>query len=106
MKTWLRTTVALSTLGLSLTGGAALAQRQEGLVNVNLSDIQLDIARDLDVNVSQIPITVQVPVGVAANVCNVSAAVLARQDAAAAPCDAESTSTALNSAVQRQLLGQ
>ena len=76
-----------------------------GLVTVNLSDIVIqDIANNLHVNVSQIPVTVQVPIGVAANVCDVSANVLAKQADDAAPCDANNNSTALTRFVQGQLL--
>lgn len=91
---------------LTTASGAAFAQQQEGLVNVNLSDIQVDIARDLDVNVSQIPVTVQVPVGVAANVCGVEANVLAQGGGGQAECTATSTSQALNKVVQRQMGSQ
>jgi hypothetical protein len=54
-------------------------------VNVNVSDISVDLERVIsenNLNV-QVPVAavVQVPVGIAANVCNVSAAVLARQAA-------------------------
>ena len=51
---------------------AAQAQ-QEGLVNVDLSNLRADIAKDINVNVSQIPVNAQVPVGIAANVCGVDA---------------------------------
>jgi hypothetical protein len=47
-----------------------------------------------------------VPIGVAANVCNVSAAVLAKQAADAAPCDAKSGSKALAQNVITQKLNQ
>ncbi|MBA3446150.1 MAG: hypothetical protein H0T56_00805 [Pseudaminobacter sp.] len=83
----------------------AIAQTQEGLVNVNLGDVVLkEIASDIDVDVSQIPVTVQVPVGVAANVCGVDANVLASQKKdGAVNCDAKSSSQALTQVVQKQL---
>lgn len=78
-----------------------------GLVVVNVSNVANNLARDLDVNVSNIPVTVQVPIGIAATVCDVSANVLAAQrKAGGATCTAESTSTALNQIVQRQLTAQ
>lgn len=81
----------------------AFAQ-QSGLVNVEIGDVANDIARNLSVDVSQIPVTVQVPVGVAANVCGVAANVLAQQkDAGTAACKATTASTALNQVVQKQL---
>ena len=78
-----------------------------GLVVVNISNVANNIARDLDVNVSNIPVTVQVPVGIAAAVCGVNANVLAQQKKTGdAACEAQNTSTALNTVVQRQMTAQ
>ena len=78
-----------------------------GLVVVNVSNVANNIARDLDVNVSNIPVTVQVPVGIAAAVCGVNANVLAQQKkTGGAACDATSNNAALNKIVQRQLTSQ
>ncbi|HUS18016.1 MAG TPA: hypothetical protein VMZ25_00020 [Terriglobales bacterium] len=86
---------------------AAMAQTQSGLVNVNLTDVKVDVAKNINVDVSQIPVTVQVPVGVAANVCDVNANVLAAQKKdGGATCDAKTTSTALNQIVQRKISEQ
>ena len=85
---------------------AAFAQAQSGLVNVNVSNVANDIARNLSVDVSQIPVTVQAPIGVAANVCGVAANVLGQQAASGnASCAATTTSTAPNQVVQRQMMG-
>ena len=97
--------------GLSMLGAPALAQNvnANNLISVQLNDALIeDVANDLDVNVSQIPVSVQVPVGVAAAVCGVDANVLARGRNGDQPatCDAGNTSTAFNQAVQRQLLEQ
>ena len=76
-----------------------------GLVVVNVSNVANNLAQNLKVNVSQIPVTVQVPVGVAANVCGVDANVLAQQrKTGGATCNASSTSRALEAATQRQLI--
>ena len=83
---------------------------QPGLVNVAIGDVTLlnnflnndQIAALNNLNV---PINVQVPIGVAANVCGVSAAVLGKAGSAA-KCDAKSGSRALAQAVNRQLLSQ
>lgn len=66
-------------LGLALAPAPASAQ-QKGLVNVNISDV-----------------TVQVPIGVAANVCDVTVAVLAGLviDGASTECGADGTATAV-----------
>ena len=92
-------------VGLSaMLGTGAFAQGGAGLVNVSINNVANDIARNLSVDVSRIPVTVQVPVGVAANVCGVNANVLAQQrNAGATNCAASSTSTALDQVVQRQL---
>lgn len=75
-------------------------------MSVQLSDSLIEnIANDLSVDVSQIPVTVQVPVGVAANVCDVSANVLAQQADDAEPCEAQNTSQALNQQIQKQIGG-
>ncbi len=91
---------------------AAQVQLPAGLVNVTvgnvilqdiLTDVEITALNDLDI-LNDNQIQVQVPVGIAANVCNVSAAVLAKQAAGAAPCDAESGSTALAQAIRKQHL--
>lgn len=75
------------------SGGGGATNQQSGLVNVNVQGLHL-----------QTPISVAVPVGVAANVCNVPANVLATQvNAGSASCRATSTSTALNQAIARNL---
>lgn len=98
----------LTTLGAAFVVGmspAAFAQQSGGgLVTVNVSNVANNLAKNLNVEVSQIPVSVQVPVGVAANVCGVAANVLAQQKGAGgATCDATSTSTALDQVVQRQM---
>lgn len=71
--------VAIAALSLSFAASPASAQtEQNGLVNVNVSDVIL-----------------QLPVGVAANVCDVNANVLARQlRTGDATCDAVAMSDA------------
>jgi hypothetical protein len=102
--------VAIATLAFS---GAALAQEnqgggnqgeQEGLVNVQLGDVVISqIAQDINVDVSQIPATVQVPVDVAATVCGIDAAVLAQHASSGdATCEATSSSDTLAQIVQEQ----
>ena len=96
----------------AMISAPAVAQQQSGLVNVNVSDIEVELERIIsDNNISaQIPVNaiVSVPVGIAANVCNVSAAVLARQASDAAPCNATSETASNNEiaslarALQRQ----
>jgi len=101
-KSWVIVPFAAALLSFGATA-PAFAQAA-GLVAVNIEDVIDDIALDLNVNVSQIPVTVQAPIGVAANVCDVAVNVLAEQArAGGAECDAETTSTALNQIVQRAI---
>ena len=93
---------------LALTAAPALAQNS-GLVVVDLTnaDVANNIARDLDINVSQVPVNVQLPIGIAAAVCDVNASVLAQQKKTGSPtCQAATTNTNLNRAVQKQLASQ
>ena len=83
-----------------------------GLVAVNIQDVSilngfLNNDQISALNNLGVPVTVNVPIGVAANVCNVSAAVLAGQrGTGAAPCDAKSGSKALAQNVITQKLNQ
>ena len=99
-----RNFLALTIFSLACAGtlNTALAQ-QSGLVNVDIRNVANNIARNINVDVSQIPVTVQAPIGIAANVCGVNANVLAQQGTGAAQCTATSTSNALDNLVQRQL---
>lgn len=98
---WTRAAVIVAVLAL----GADAAAQQAGLVNVNISDIRIDLADLLDVDVSQVPVTVQAPIGVAANVCNVAVNALVADlvENGTADCTAEESSTAIASIVQRQI---
>jgi len=101
------TTLAAS---LTITGSPALAQ-QQGLVNVDISNIRIqleDIVADNNIAVD-VPIAavVQVPIGLAANVCGTTVALLSAAGSAA-ECDAQAQNTtrgeamAIARALQRQ----
>ncbi len=72
------------------TPAAAATNTQNGLVNVNVQKLNL-----------QAPVSVAVPVAVAANVCNISALSVLT----AGNCNAKSTSTALTYAIAHALSG-
>ena len=75
-----------------------------GLINVNISDIRAEIAKDLDIALENVPITVQLPVSVAADVCGVNVNLLSVQiDTAGNTCTATTTSPALVQAVENQI---
>jgi len=90
-----------------LLGLSPVAMAQEGMVSVNISNIKADIAKDIDVDVSTLnEDVIEVPVGVAANVCGVDANTLAQQkNAGEAACEATTTSQALNQAVKKKMGG-
>lgn len=102
--------LSLATAGSLAVAAPAMAQ-QEGLVNVTiddvtvlngfLNDVEIVALNDLLENAN---VVVQAPIGVAANVCNIQANVLAQAAPSAAGCTAESGSQALAQLVRRQLL--
>ena len=72
--------VATGAMSLGAAGAAEAQTQQEGLVNVNVENV-----------------TAQVPIGIAANVCDVNANVLAEQlRQGGAECDADAESIATN----------
>lgn len=95
----IRRAIAVSAVALALATGFAHAQQQEGLVNVAINDTK--ILNDLQL---QAPITVQVPVDVAANVCGVDVNVIAEQIKTnpAYSCEAKSNAQALSQFVTKQ----
>ena len=75
--------------------------------NVSLLNNFLNNTQLAALNNVSLPITVQVPIGIAANVCGVSAAVLAKQaQTGTASCTAKSGSRALAQNVITQTLNQ
>jgi hypothetical protein len=80
---------AATLFGLAVAGPVA-AQQQEGLINVNVSDIDVGVIAN-----------VQVPVAVAANVCGVAVNVLSRQLPGDVECDANADTAAANEQFMR-----
>ena len=85
----------------------------QGLVAVTINDVSilnnfLNDSQIAALNEIGVPITVQAPISVAANVCDTTVALLSAQRKANSPatCTAESGSAALASVVQRQKLKQ
>ena len=75
--------IATTAIMLAMTVVPALAQpEQNGLVNIAI----IDVLNNNEVNV-------QVPIGVAANVCGVQANVLAQQNTQSAPVDCTAHTT-------------
>ncbi len=75
-----------------------------GLVSVNISDVRAEIAKNVNVSLEDVPITIQLPVDVAANVCGTNVNVLTLQiNANENTCRATTTSAALEQAVRNQI---
>jgi hypothetical protein len=101
-RTLTATAVAAS---MMLMSGPAIAQQQEGLVIVNIS--QIDVSRVISDNQVQvqIPAQVQIPVQLAANVCGLSvAAILANAESTGVGCTASPQQT--SDAELRAIAGQ
>jgi hypothetical protein len=74
------------------------------LVNVNLSNVLNNLALDLKVDKSNIPINAQIPINIAANVCGVSINVLSIGGRGSSEgCTANSISPELKQYIQEQL---
>ena len=102
-----RRCVAIAALSAICLSGGALAQpKQESPVNVDLSNLRADIAKHINVDASQIPANVKLPVGVAARVCGVDANVLGLDKGSTPTCQAKNKSQALNEQLQRQTIAQ
>jgi hypothetical protein len=102
---------AAAALSLGATPALAQINTGSGLVAVTIQDVSIlnnflnnDQISALN-NVSA-PITVNVPVGIAANVCGVSAAVLGKSGGGNPTCTAKSGSKALAQNVISQTLHQ
>ena len=109
--------IMIAAAGLASLAAPAIAQVNTGsgnglvAVNVQNVDILKNFLNDSQVsalNNLSVPVTVNVPIGVAANVCGVNANVLASQKKGDDPitCTARNGSKALASAVADQKLSQ
>ena len=102
------TALALAACNSSGTGGTGgtmpTTGGMESLINVNLSDIRAEIAKNVNVNLERVPITIQLPITVAANVCGVNVNLLSVQvNTAVNSCTATATSPALEQEVVNQI---
>jgi|GEM_PF-6897130 len=89
---------------ISLVCAYLAAAQQQGMVSVDLSAVRSDIAKNLNVKADQLPQSVQAPVGVAAQACDMDAKDLADQmKSGQAACKAKTTTQALNQIVLRQM---
>ena len=105
--------IAAAALAAASTPALAQVGNSQGLVAVTIQDVTIldDFLNDTQIaalNNLGIPITVQAPISVAANVCDTTVALLAaaRKENSPATCTAQSGSAALANVVQRQKLKQ
>lgn len=96
--------IALALAGCSSTGDGTTTGSTAGgsgsLINVDLSNIRAEVAKNVDVALDRVPITIQLPVTVAANVCGVNVNVLSVQvPTGDASCSATATSPELEQEV-------
>ena len=98
-----KVSLAVPCLAALLSFYAPASAQDVALVNVDLRNAKIlsNIANHLNVNVSNVPITVQAPISVAAAVCGVAIDVLSNAiNRGGASCYAQSSSRALNKIVQ------
>ena len=101
--------LAAAAIAATATPAVAQVSTQGGLVNVSVSNVDIlkNFLNDSQIailNGVQAPITVAVPIGVAANVCGISAAVIGKSTSDPA-CTAHNGTRALANAVAAQKLG-
>ena len=108
----MRKMMIAAALAVGTTPAVAQVNLSQGLVDVTVQDVSilnnfLNNAQIQALNNVSVPVNVQVPVGVAANVCNIDANVIASQKKAGTyqPCDAKAGSKALAQQVVKQKLG-
>jgi hypothetical protein len=84
----------------------ALAEESPGLVRVDIRDVANNIAKNIDVHVSLIPATVEIPARVAGEVCKVRPEVLPAVQLGHAACAAKMTTPDLDRIVYRLIKGE
>ncbi|HEX2257032.1 MAG TPA: hypothetical protein VHG92_10115 [Afifellaceae bacterium] len=90
------TACSSSGTGTGGTGGTTVSD----LINVNLSNVAAEIAKNVNLDLSRVPITVQLPITVAANVCGVDVNLLSAQVSTGSnTCTATTTSPQLEQEV-------
>jgi len=114
----LKRTMMAAAAALIAFAGPAIAQNAGGLVTVQVTDVEIlknslnnndvDVLNNLlNNNQVSVPVNLQVPIGIAATVCDVNANVLAQQlKGGGATCTAKNSSKALGGSISKQLLGQ
>jgi len=106
------TAIILISFVCAFTAAAQMpAGQQQGMVSVDISNVRNDIAKDLssgswkmNIKPDQLPTTVQAPVSVAAQVCEMDANELSQKmQSGQATCQVKKTNQALDQIVLRQI---
>jgi len=63
-------------VALTFGAGLGVANAQEPLINVSLKNIRAEIARNMNISLDSVPINLQLPVSVAANLCGLDVGAL------------------------------
>jgi hypothetical protein len=93
----------LASAAVLIGSGIAFAQ-SERRVTVNIGDIAPEVAAELEIEETNIPDSVELPIGVAASACGMDANELASDlNAGEASCTAVTNSQALSQVVRRQV---
>jgi hypothetical protein len=99
-----KTLLASAVTAAAMFMAPAIAQQQEGFVDVKIDSISAQLASSIGVEQNKLPETVKAPIGVAAAVCEMSASELApRAGATTAECDAKTSSTAFEQIVRAEV---
>ncbi|HYD97224.1 MAG TPA: hypothetical protein VEC01_18005 [Noviherbaspirillum sp.] len=104
-------TAICATAALWTPASASSPPQEFGLVIVDIKTVATDIAKNIGVQASLIPLTVQVPVSVASGVCGIPETVLGAQggapgEAAGVSCEATTTSPQLEQFVRTKVRQQ
>lgn len=85
---------------------APFASAQSNTITVDMAGVSATVAKNISVDATKIPTTLQVPVGIAAAACGVDASTLTQKGGtagAAATCKATTTTPALDQLVQKEM---
>lgn len=87
----------------STTPAAGTSSGIPSLVNVNLQNVLNDLSVRLQIDRANVPVNIQLPIQLAANVCGVSVNVLAVSTGGQAACTAKTAPQELAQVVQQQM---
>lgn len=87
----------------TMSPGAPSTSGIPSLVNVTLSNVLNDLAIKLNIDRANVPINIQLPIQLAANVCGVSVNVLSVSTGGQAQCEAKTAPQELAQVVQQQM---